>query len=97
MLEDHAKLSLTLYKDGPTITLDTTGHWSIGSSGGSASFTTNTWHTVEIETSSTTCKLVLDGATLGTASISLKNGFSLQLQLSRYIFANIDNFKLANA
>eukprot|EP00039_Didymoeca_costata_P031305 m.34107 g.34107 ORF g.34107 m.34107 type:complete len:723 (+) comp8671_c0_seq2:162-2330(+) len=96
-LEDDAKISLNSGKNVLCSLDSETGDFVVGKQTGTgAKFTHGMWHQVSVSTTSSGMVLMLDGAILGKTT---EGGFdgALMLQLSRYVFANIDNFSVTNS
>ena len=91
------------------VTLDTDGSWSVevagkklGSGGaGAVSFSANKWHTVQFHVGASYFAATLDGKVLVNATAGAKdtpgvmNDWRVMVSMGRYIFAAMDNFKMA--
>lgn len=91
-LEEACEISFGV--GGTTLALDTKGTFAFGGKSGKAAFTTDQWHSVEIEFAAGYRAVSLDHKVLTNVTGGESGNLSLLLKMSRYVFASLDDFSI---
>ena len=110
MLEAEAKVTLGPAAGGiggavpPLATLDlmpftvgADGHWTFGKASGTVSMHVGTWHKIMMDFSRSWQTVSIDGSVLANITVSGAkiDGWHIKLELSEYVYASFDNFRVA--
>ena len=101
MIEAAEDATFSLSAKGMGVQIDSaTGAWNFtgtghSTQGGSSSFRKGQWHTLYVGINTTHIVAALDGNMLGTGANKGKEGFYVQMGLDKYVYADVDNWSVA--